>query len=262
MAKKSDNTTLLALGALGTAGLVFAGLRSGVLPAPPSLERRLPQVFLPPSRRRGRTLVAYTAVQVPILDKATGRQKVDKNGKPLFIIRSRENTMQLAQAASQALGRDVQPHTIMLAAMIASEAGGMHDLAKVGVAHAALNMVKRSGRSLHAHLTPDDRVGSQFGRYASTRIMPSASEIEIAEGVLNSRYRDPTGGAIQFDSPKAQQQGYNEGWAGYGSPDRLTKKRMDAGLEPIALRGIPESQIRFWRPARQRLPILAASRAA
>lgn len=131
-----------------------------------------------------------------------------------------------------------------LARMIESEAGGTPEIAMRGVAHAAMNHA--AGRSITDVLThgtggANGHYGPQEeGRYASTAKEPSPASIKIAQEVLSGKSTDPTGGAVQWDSPQA-----------YADPERahvVAASRASEGKHIVTLPGVPASTFRFYAP--------------
>lgn len=225
--------------ALGAGALVaaFALLSGGKASA---AEKKLAVVI--PSRRRtggGRVpLVKFTTRRVPW-------RKNKRTGK----VEMRTQVIEDPRALAAMAGLDLT--TFSLATMIASEAGSGEDLAKAAVAHAALTAHGKSPERLHAALTAKDgRYGGQQGRYASTRIPPTQRDVEIADAVLKGRIANPAPGAVQWDSPSAQDQLYAQGEAGYDSnADELAARRKKKGKVPVYLPGVDPRYLRLWRVA-------------
>jgi hypothetical protein len=74
--------------------------------------------------------------------------------------------------------------------------------------------------------------------------------VELAEGVLSGKMPDPTGGALQFDSPASQRAllalnhpDYRKG------PEAVAASRRAAGLKEFYLPGVSPDKLRFWKPA-------------
>lgn len=233
----------LALGA-GALAAAFALLSGGKAQAAQVrvAEKKLAAVI--PSRRRtggGRVpLVKFTLRKVP--------WRIFKK-KQQFRTQVIEDPRTLAAMASQNIGRDIPLTTFSLASMIASEAGSGEDLAKVAVAHAALTAAKKSVGRLHAMLTAKDgHYGSQQSRYASTRFAPTLRDVEIAEAVLSGKIANPAPGAIQWDSPSAQDKLHAQGEAGYDSDaDALALRRKEKGKVPVYLDGVDPRYLRLWK---------------
>lgn len=271
---------LIGLGAFAAALVaVFASRRSPSSSnnTPDSLPeaRKKGRVFgpvLPPSISGGSTpkkgpvgkkpIVTFTPVSVPWMRKRKGDgelvQVSNKAGKPLFRSTIKETPTELQEAAEEALGRKTTASAFALATMIASEGGDLPLKAKVGLAHTAWNESKRRGLHITELLAPDGAFGSQQGRYASTRKPPSEEDILVAEGAIEGRIPDPTGGAIQFDSPQAQRKGVAEKWSGYTSTDTdVAAQREAEGKEAVYLDGVSADKLRFWRPTKKRPESLA-----
>lgn len=180
-------------------------------------------------------------------------RKNKRTGKEETRIQVIEEPETLAAMASDKLGRKIPLGVFSLATMIASEAGGGADLAKVAVAHAAITYAKKhgGGKSLHQLLVGrDGHYGGQQGRYASTKSAPTVRDIEIAEAVAAGKILNPAPGAIQWDSPKAQDQLFAEGEPGYsGGADDLARKRESEGKVAVFLPGVDRGYLRLWKTA-------------
>lgn len=176
-----------------------------------------------------------------------------KKNKDEYRVQVAESLSELAARASRKLGRRVSPVSFLLAAMIASEAGSDPDVAKAAVAHAAITMANKLGVSLTSLLAPPKqggRLGSQHGRYASTARPPSTSELELAEEVQRGRVANPTPGAVQWDSPSAQDKLTAEGAPGYEiDADALAARRTSENKVAVFVPGVDPRELRLWRPA-------------
>lgn len=176
-----------------------------------------------------------------------------KTGKKEYRVQIVEEPEILRSAASQKLGREIPLETFSLATMIASEAGRGADLAKAAVAHAALTYKKKfgHGKSMHQILVAKDGLyGGQAGRYAATRNPPTVRDIEVAEAVLAGKIANPAPGAIQWDSPSAQDLLLARGEPGYESnANELAARRKAGGKVAVYLPGVDRSYLRLWRAA-------------
>lgn len=239
----------LALGAglLAAAALLFSS-KSASAAEQKVAERKIAAVI--PSRKKsgggGGPVVSFTKRKVLWrTNKKTGK----KESRTQVV----EEPRVLAAMASEKLGREIPLGIFSLATMIASEAGSGADLAKVAVAHAALTYTKKhgKGKTLHQLLTSTDgHYGGQQGRYASTKNAPSLRDIEIAEAVAAGKIANPAPGAVQWDSPKAQDQLFAEGESGYSSDaDGLARKREAEGKVAVFLPGVDQGYLRLWRAA-------------
>jgi hypothetical protein len=141
-----------------------------------------------------------------------------------------------------------------LARMVSSEEGRSSNQIKVAVCWAVKNHAARSGRSIASILLRANNAahsgyfGTQkdidpnsagFGnsdRYASTANDPYTGDYEIAISVIRDTIPDPTGGADQFDRPKAEK-----------DPVRVAQNRVNAGSVPAPVAGIDPDELRFWR---------------
>lgn len=217
---------------------ILLGLAAGASTA----ARRTNEPVIP--RGRGGAVVAFRTRKV-------FWRKNQKTGADEFRTEVVDSIPELALAASQRMGRSqtLGMTPFALGALMASEEGSQHPLAKIAVAHAALNMARNTRTSVVNLLAPDGHFGSQHGRYASTRIAPSAAEIELGEAVASGKIADPTRGADQFDSPSAQEELSARGEAGYGrGASEIEARRRKAGKELVTLPGISVASLRLWRP--------------
>lgn len=165
-----------------------------------------------------------------------------EKGKPCLP----ESPAALARAAGATLDE------YALARVVASEHGSAPQIVQIGVAHATRNYARAAGLSISALVLRSTGKGAGYfgaqwqGRYASTAVDPREGHLKIARDVLAGRVSDPTGGARQYDSPKAF--GQQPGTTAAGA-DAVAARRLAAGNVKVLLAGVPESTIRFWRPA-------------
>lgn len=147
------------------------------------------------------------------------------------------------------LGEDLEA----LARGIASEAGGEPRVVQVAIGHAIQNLALARGKSIYrAARGTADEWGSQGsgGREFSSARPYTAKILEVARVVLSGDEPDPTGGATQFDSPRAQRQLLKQRPDIYKkTPEQVAAARKADGKVMVLLAGIPEDQIRFWRRA-------------
>lgn len=223
---------IMLLGGGMVGALIYASTRS-----------RTPQPTASKKAGSSRSLVNFTQVKKPYTSKLTG-----KVGYYTEVV---EPIVDLKVAAEKKLGRAISDPAFILATMVASEAGSQHPLAQYGVAHAALNRAKQEKKSLYGLLTPKGTFGSQgFGGrgYAATKNPPTLAHLEVAEKAISGQVADPTNGASQFDSPRVQRKGVEEGWALYTKgPEEVAQDRIKSGMEAVFLTGIDPDTIRFWR---------------
>lgn len=140
-----------------------------------------------------------------------------------------------------------------LARLGASEAGS--EAEKVAVMWATVNQARARKVTISQLLTRASKGGPSDGffarqnvggRFGSTARSPSAKDLEIARKVHAQLIPDPTGGARQWDSPKAQDALLAKGTPGY------TKTAADVAAERsktndlVMVPGVPNT--RFWRP--------------
>ncbi len=198
-----------------------------------------------PSRRRpggGGELVPFTR-------RLVHWRKNPKTGEDESRQEVVELPAELAQAATAKAKRSkvIPLTTFTLATVLASEAGGLHPLAKVAIAHAVKNMARKRGISVFKLIAPDGRYGSQQGRHASSKRAPSLADLEIAEAVEAGKLADPSDGAIQWDSPDAQRALLARGEPGYQkTPETVAEERRAKGRRLVILPGLAENQFRMW----------------
>ena len=196
-----------------------------------------------PRRVKGRAIVPFTQISVPITRK----------GKMLRRIQISEPVDTLVAMTSKAMGHLVSEDAFLLGTLLASEAGNQPDMAKVAIAFAALTQAKHLGVTLRTLLAPKalgGKLGGQLGGYASTARPPTKHDVEIGEGVLTGKYINPTPGAIQWDSPRAQDKLLEKGAPGYRmNADQLAHMRQSEGKVPVYVADINPSELRLWRPA-------------
>lgn len=250
---------LIALAA-GASALALIATSAKAAPAPSSKPALLPPkgglplanlpsplANLPPPSI-ARALVAFTLKTV--YWTKNGKIQRDKNKKPLTRLEVVESPEALAAQASKVLKRPVSETALVLAALLASEAGSGADIAKIAVAYAALTMAKKERVSILTQLIPDGRLGGQLGRYASTRIPPTMRDVAIAEAVLAGRVANPSPGAIQWDSPKTQDALARKGIKGYRKDSRqIAADRQAKGKRAVFLPGVDPQYLRLWAVA-------------
>lgn len=199
-----------------------------------------------PRRVRGRAVVAFTQVGVPYHSR--------KKGTTFRRIQISEPVDLLVAMASSAMKHHISEDAFLLGTLLASEAGSQPDVAKIAIAFAALTQAARLGVSLRTLLAPKalgGKLGGQLGGYASTARPPTKHDIEIGEGVLSGRYTNPAPGAIQWDSPRAQDILLRKKVPGYGdSADAIAHRRQVVeGKEAVYLAEVSKNELRLWRPA-------------
>ncbi len=174
-----------------------------------------------------------------------------KTGKMMARVVIVETPAQIEQEVRRSLGRSqpVPMDVLALATMMSSEANSGPSLARVAIAHAAMTYARRKGKSITGLLMPDGRFGSQQGRYAATRHPPDRESIELAEAIVNGKIGNPTPGAVQWDSPRAQNTLLARGEPGYTrDAQQLGAKREGEGKQAVYLPGVDPGYLRMWRP--------------
>jgi hypothetical protein len=138
-----------------------------------------------------------------------------------------------------------------LARLISSEAGGLPEAGRAGVAWAAVNEARRRKISVFKLLGGDEAKFARQnvgGRFASTAEPPSRADLELAQAVLAGALPDPTGGATRWDSPRAQRALLAKKAKGYRkTPEDIARSRVAEGFEVVGVAGIDGDTLRFWR---------------
>lgn len=216
-----------------------------------------------PSRRRkggGTPIFDYAINVVPITrivtSKKTGkkqehtiyRQRVDGAMVDGELAASGEPA-ELAKLASQIVGRPISVETFALATLASSEASTQPSIAKVAVMHAALTKAKGK-ENLVKLLAPDGHFGGQQGGYAATRQPPTFVTLELAESVLDDKVKNPTPGALYWDSPSGQRAAIKKKTSGYSkTPEEIAAERHADHLVEVSPRGVDPDDLRLWKPA-------------
>jgi hypothetical protein len=190
-----------------------------------------------------RSLVVHRTRQVPWFSKGKAM------GMRTEVV---DSPAELALRGSQKLGRkDVIPLNVWtLATVIASEAGSGPEMAKAAIAHAVMNAARRKGISVFKLIAPDGKFGGQQGRYAASGKPPTETDVKIAEAVYTGKIKDPTRGADQWDSPRAQRALVARKVSGYRKgPEQVAADRIKAGKAVVYVPGVDPEYLRLWRPA-------------
>lgn len=149
-----------------------------------------------------------------------------------------------------ALKADTDLQVYTLARALTSEHGSDGPLIQICVAHAVLNNARRAGMMVFKRCVGSgDRYGKQgtgTRSYIATRADPREREVLIAAGSIGGQIPDPTGGATNFFSPKAQDWLYKEGRTSKDAA--MTDAKWQAGgLKPIQIAGIDPRVVTFYR---------------
>jgi hypothetical protein len=150
-----------------------------------------------------------------------------------------------ADVAALADAAGYSPAVYALARVGASEAGGQKKIAKVAVMYVVMNEADRRGSDVVSVILGS---ASGFGPqgtggrgFVSSSHDPQTIDLLTAQGVVDGSIDDPTGGAVNFDSPRA--------YADPARADVFEANRTKEGKELVVLEGVPASTFRFWRPA-------------
>lgn len=235
--KASDTNLKKGVGLLGFGGFFAAFALLGY-----ATTRKVSSVLT--ATKRGKALVVHHTRRVPW---------TPKGGAPSSRVEVVDSPAELAVAGSEKLGRKdvISLNAWTLATLIASEVGSAPNVAKVAVAHAAMNAARAIGKNVFRLIAPDGHYGGQQGRYASSARPPTKEDVAIAEAVYTGKIKDPTGGAVQWDSPRAQTALLERREPGYkSSPKQVAASRMKAGKVAVYLPGVDPEYLRLWRPSR------------
>lgn len=161
-----------------------------------------------------------------------------------------------ADPAAAALEAGVTRRVYALGRVIASEAGSRPELEQIAVAWVVVNEAdRRYGKKdgvpdvERLILAPDGAFGAQnVGKFVSSRLEGKDSHRALAKQILSGAMPDPTGGATQFDSPRAQRALVARGTSGYTkTPEQVADARRSEGKALVIVPGIDPDQLRFWR---------------
>jgi hypothetical protein len=146
---------------------------------------------------------------------------------------------------SREAGLDADAYT--LARILASETSGPA-LEKASIAWAVANYAHRQGRSI---LSLGTTATGQYGRqaivgYAATSKDPTDRDAHVATMILARAWPDPTGGAIQWFDPNAQDALFARGEAPVDA-EGLIARRIADGREPVLVPGLNPREIVFFR---------------
>lgn len=138
-----------------------------------------------------------------------------------------------------------------LARVIASEAGGEPRVVQVAVGYATINLSNQRNLTIWqlARGSADEWGGQGTGgRRVSSRLGASGAVTELARRVLAGDEPDPTDGATQFDSPRAQRALLAKMPELYhATPEQVAANRRADGLTLQLVPGIPEERFRMWK---------------
>ena len=139
-----------------------------------------------------------------------------------------------------------------LARAIASEAGHEPKSIQVAIGYAVINESNRTGKTIWRLVRgPEDEWGRQGtdGRYfISSAVVPTPAILDLARRVLAGDEPDETGGATNFDSPRAQRAAMARHVPGYvRTPEEVAARRVAGGMELVLIPGVAEDRFRMWR---------------
>jgi hypothetical protein len=162
-----------------------------------------------------------------------------------------------------AAGAGMDPSAYALARVLESEASNLPWIAQIGIGWTVVNHARSKGRSVLSVVTRATlqrgavdgagdgffgRQGNRVGgyRYVASSKDSTADSRATATAILAGEIDDPTGGALNFDSP--QSYGVQEGTDVSGA-DEFAANRESEGKRLLVLPGTNENRIRFWVPA-------------
>ena len=125
--------------------------------------------------------------------------------------------------------------------------------ARVAIGWAIKNMAHKQGLSITKLVTKakDPKVNGKYSRqdvgpskYCASFVSPSSDTLRLAAAIFSGATPDPTGGATQWDAPKAQAQLHARNPAKYKSPEDIATTRAAAGRTLVIVDGVPNT--RFW----------------
>lgn len=156
------------------------------------------------------------------------------------------------QALADAAGYPIAVYA--LARVGASEAGGQKKIAKAGVMWVVMNEASRRGSNVvDVILGSASGFGAQGtgGRgFVSSSHDPQSIDFLTAQGVVDGSIDDPTGGAVNFDSPGAYKDKVDAGGnvveSAQDRADAFAANRESEGKTLVVLEGVAEKTFRFW----------------
>ncbi len=141
-----------------------------------------------------------------------------------------------------------------LARVGASEAGGQKKVAKAAVMWVVMNEATRQRSNVVAVVLGSSGAfgpqGTGGRNFVSSSHDPQSIDFVTAAGVVDGTIDDPTGGAVNFDSPGA----YRDKVDDDGNVVQTAAERAEAfaanrekeGKTLVVLEGVPERTFRFW----------------
>jgi hypothetical protein len=158
--------------------------------------------------------------------------------------------LELPAAGAGPDARDV----FALSRVIASEEPQAPRLIQIAVGWAVRNEADRRSSSIFRLVTGSSgEYGSQNDgghTYVTSARLPTPEHQDLASAIAAGAIDDPTDGATNFDSPRAQRAALARGLAGYKrTPEEVATARRRNGMELVLLEGIPEERFRLWRYA-------------
>lgn len=234
------------------AGAIVAGLIASTVITFEEEKKHLPS-------QKGRKkvsgpIVAFRFYEVPRYRKQKGElvPVLNKKGEHLKRKIVVESPAELTRAAEAVLLRKINVDDFILATIIASEADSNYTpYMRAAIGNTVMNHQKAAGKHLFELLiNPAGAFADQFGgRYISTSRAPTVEDLLIAEGVRSGLLPDTTGGAVEFDSPRAQRALVASGaYSADNGPEAVAERRMRTGKTPFYLPNVNPDEIRFWVP--------------
>jgi spore germination cell wall hydrolase CwlJ-like protein len=139
-----------------------------------------------------------------------------------------------------------------LARAIQSEEGTKSEAIRTAVGWAVVNMANKHGVSVTALVKQNSGNYSGQGAganwYVSTAQEPSPANQALASLIIAGEIPDPTQGATNFDSPRAQRALLGRRPDYTRTPEEVADSRRASGLRLVLVAGTPEEEFRLWTP--------------
>jgi hypothetical protein len=141
------------------------------------------------------------------------------------------------------------------ARVAASEAGTGSEAEKAAVIWVAINQCRHLGKSLTAGVCSGKGAGlygaqNAGSRWISTRLDPTATDVDIAQRVLAGKLPDNTGGARKFLHPATQDALAKKAAKGYGKTAAVVIADWEAeGFRAQSVPGVPSSRFLVFTKA-------------
>ena len=154
----------------------------------------------------------------------------------------------LARALASEEGQSPAPYKVAVAWAIRNESGGrVADKVLAGHGDSQGFFARQNARYLTGAVLADGSPETAHaGKYVSTALDPHEDDVAIATAVLLGELVDPTSGATNFFNPGLQDDLYETGRSDKPA-DAIDSAWRARGLTPVAVEGIDDSKLRFYR---------------